>query len=610
VLEREKPALKLAPAAADCTHAAGGVFTLSSPMPLGPYPSTICSYLHHWNNLAPERICVAERDADGGWDAWSYAVLLREVRAIAAGMLVRGLVPGDRVMLLSENSVAHLQLQLACMYVGIIAVPVSPAYALMSRDFARLRYIHDLVEPALIFVADADRFSAAIRALDGRRCDVVATRVEEGLIPFAELRQFNPDRDSLQAAYSAVGRETWAKILFTSGSTGVPKGVINTQRMLCANQQAIAQVWPFIEARPPVLLDWLPWNHTFGGNHNIGLVLRNGGTLYIDGGRPTPEGIEATVRNLREVSPTIYFNVPRGYAMLLPFLETDPGLRDRFFAELDLLFYSGAALPHDLWNRLDRLARASRGSSVAMTSAWGATETAPAATVAHFPLSAPGNIGLPVPGTEVRFIPSGDKLEMRVRGPQVTPGYFRRDDLSREAFDADGFYRIGDAGRLADPDEPAAGILFDGRIAEEFKLSTGTWVSAGKIRLAAIDATAPLIQDAAVTGHDRDEIGLLVFPNLAACCTLAGLAAGTAPGEIIADGSLRQAFAQRFAAYNAVNPASSTRIARVILLVEPPSIDANEITDKGYVNQRAVLERRAELVARLYTDHPDVIGCA
>ena len=610
MIEGDRVPLQMAPAETIRTDLGDGSFTLTSPASLGPYPATLCSYLHHWSNIAGDRAFVAERAHNGDWDEWSYAETLREVRAVASGLLALGITPGDRVMLLSENSVPHFLLQLACMYVGIVAVPVSPAYSLVSTDFARLRFIFDLVAPRMVFAEDAQRYNSALSALDRSATTTVAARNPTGepsCISFDELRRPFSDDVAIRQAYSAVGPDTVAKILFTSGSTGLPKGVIITQRMICSNQQAIAQVWPFIEARPPVLLDWLPWNHTFGGNHNIGLVLRNGGTLYIDGGKPAPDLIETTVQNLRDVSPTIYFNVPRGYAMLLPYLEADAALRDKFFANLDLIFYSGAALPQDLWLRLERLSMEARGGLVQMTSAWGSTETAPAATVAHFPLRRAGNIGLPVPGTDIRFVPSAGKLEMRVRGPQVTPGYYARDDLTKEAFDNDGFYCIGDAGRLADPDDPSKGIVFVGRIAEEFKLLTGTWVNVGKVRVDAIDAAAPLVQDVVVAGHDRDEIGLLIFLN-AEVCKAEFDVAPEASSEVLANhAALLERLGTDFGKYNSERPASSMRIGRILILTEAPSIDANEITDKGYINQRAVLERRADLVERLYSDHVDVI---
>jgi feruloyl-CoA synthase len=376
--------------------------------------------------------------------------------------------------------------------------------------------------------------------------------------------------------------------------------------MLCSNQQAIAQGWPFLEKRPPVIVDWLPWSHTFGGNHNFNLILRNGGTLYIDRGKPTPSAIETTVRNLREIPATLHFNTPRGYDMLIPYLERDEQLRERFFRDLDVIFYASAALPQHLWEKLERLSAATTGRRAVMLAAWGSTETAPTATLVHFLIERAGVIGLPGPGIEIKLAPAGARLELRVKGPNVTPGYWRRPELAAEAFDEEGFLRMGDAGRLADPQDPARGLVFDGRLAESFKLMSGTWVHVGELRTELIAAGAPVVQDAVVTGHDREEIGLLVFPNLAACRALCPDVPADAPlAELLRRPEVRRALAAGLAAHNALNPASSRRIARALLLADPPAIDAGEITDKGYINQRAVLQHRAALVDRLHATDPD-----
>jgi feruloyl-CoA synthase len=432
-----------------------------------------------------------------------------------------------------------------------------------------------------VWTADPEKFAPALAAIGA------------SATPLADLARAEPG-PAVERAFATIGPATVAKILFTSGSTGIPKGVINTHGMLCANQQQVVQGWPFVEDRPPVVVDWLPWNHTFGGNYNFNLVLRNGGTMYIDAGKPAPGLVETTVRNLRDVSPTMYFNVPRGYDLLLPFLEADAELRSRFFRELDMLFYAAAALPQNLWERIEKLARAERPGGLAMLSAWGSTETAPLATQVHFAIERAGVIGLPVPGCELKLVPAGGKLEARVKGPNVTPGYYRRDDLTRAAFDEEGYYRIGDAVRLADPVDPARGLVFDGRVAEDFKLTTGTWVHAGAVRVRLIAAANPVVQDAVIAGHDRDEVGALVFLNPAATRELAPDAVGE---------TLRRALASL-----AAEPGgSSTHPVRLLIATEPPSIDANEITDKGYLNQRAILERRAALVATLYSDDPQVI---
>ena len=573
---------------------------LRSPMALEPYADHICAWLLDWALESPQRIFLAERPDDGDWQLISYGETLDSVRSIAQSLLERGVTAERPVMLLSENSIANALLQLAAMFVGVPAVPVSPAYSLMSQDFGKLKYLFDLVDPAVVFAADGEIFGRALAALDLDGTDIV-TAME--LDKMADVTA----TEAVDDALSNVGPDTVARILFTSGSTGVPKGVINTHRMLCSNQQALAQLWPFISRRPPVLVDWLPWNHTFGGNHNLNLILRNGGTLYIDGGKPAPGMVETTVRNLREIAPTLYFNVPRGYQVLVPFLEQDVAFRDHFFSNLDLIFYAAAALPQDLWERIEALSEAALGYKVAMMSAWGLTESAPLAVGTHYPIDRAGIVGLPIPGTDLKMLPNDGKLELRLSGPNITPGYYKRNDLTEDAFDEEGFFITGDAGKFADPEDPNKGIVFDGRVAEDFKLLTGSWVSTGTLRTAAVSACPEIIQDAIVTGHDRDEIGLLIVPNIAGICELCGNDPDTELPELVRQSKLITHLRNSLAEYNAANPASSRSIARVVLLTEALDIDAGEITDKGYVNQRAVLERRQSLVSELYADGAGVI---
>ncbi len=609
VIDAPRASLEFAPARVDVEYLSADSYILRSPMKLAPYASNLCEYLIDWAEKTPERTFLAERDQKGSWRRVSYGVALDLVRSIAQALLDRGLTLDRPVMILSDNGIENGLLQLGAMYVGIPVAPISPAYSLNSQDFAKLKHVFDLIRPKLVFASDGRIFGKALGALDLDEVEVVVTRrAPDGpeVTEFGELAGTAPT-EAINAAQSHVGPDTTAKILFTSGSTGLPKGVINTHRMLCSNQQAIVQVWPFITRRPPVLVDWLPWNHTFGGNHNFNMILRNGGTMYIDAGKPVPGLIEKTVTNLRDVAPTIYFNVPRGFDMIVPFLEQDDGLRDHFFSNLDTIFYAAAALPQNLWQRLEELSVAACGEKVVMTSAWGATETAPLVTSVHFPIDRAGVIGIPVPGSEVKMVPNAGKLEIRVRGPNVTPGYYQREDLTREVFDEDGFYKIGDAVKLADPDDPVKGIVFDGRIAEDFKLLTGSWVNTGTIRVAAIAAGAPVILDAVVAGHDRDEVGLLIFPNPAGAAKIAGLDPATSLPELVGNKKVCETLRKGLAAYNAKNPGSSTRISRVLLLKEPPDIDANEITDKGYINQRAVLEKRNSLVETLFSDNAEVV---
>jgi len=575
--------LRFAPAEVRVEERADGTQVLRSPQPLEPFGRAIGDWLLHWYERAPERTFLAERRGEG-WRRLSYRDALSDARRIGQALLNLGLNADKPVAILSDNSIDHALLALGAMHVGVPVAPISPAYSLLSKDFAKLKQIFDLLRPGLVFAADAEKFAPALAA-------VGATST-----PVSRLLETNPG-STLEVAFSRLEPDTVAKILFTSGSTGIPKGVINTHRMLCANQQMLAQVWPFLEDKVQTIVDWLPWNHTFGGNFCFNMMLRNGGTLYIDGGKPAPGLIETTARNLKEVSPTLYFNVPRGFDLLMPFLEKDAELRRNFFRDLDMLFYAAAALPQNLWERLEKLAVAERNGELAMISSWGSTETAPSAAAVHYAIERAGVIGLPNPGCELKLVPAAGKLEVRVRGPHVTPGYFRRDDLTRAAFDEEGFYRIGDAMKLADPAAPEKGLVFDGRVAEDFKLSSGTWVHVGAVRVKLIAAGNPLIQDAVITGHDRDEVGALVFPSPAA--------------KDLAPEALRAKIAAALAAL-AADGGSSMHPTRALITAEPPSIDAHEITDKGYINQRAVLERRAALVEKLHAKQPgaDVITAA
>jgi feruloyl-CoA synthase len=602
--------LKFAPATVSVERRPDGALVLRSPQELMPYARCAGEWLEKWALAAPERTFLAERAA-AGWRRVSYAEALRNARSIGAALLERGLSAERPVAVLSDNSVNHALLALGAMHVGIPVAPISPAYSLMSRDHAKLKAIFQLLSPGLVYASDSGKFSAALAAL-GTDAELVADASASGL-PATSVEDLlaTPAGDEVDRAFAAVGPDTVAKFLFTSGSTGEPKGVINTQRMLCANQQQILQVWPFLAERPPVLVDWLPWNHTFGANHNFNMVLANGGTLYIDEGKPAPGLVDKTVANLREIPPNLYFNVPRGFDMLLPHLESDEALRANFFRDLQLIFYAGAALPQNLWERLELLSEKALGRRLPMVSAWGSTETAPSVTSVHFEIDRAGVIGLPKPGIELKMLPNGGKLEMRVRGPNVTPGYWKRPDLTREAFDEEGHYRIGDAGRLADPEDPAKGIVFDGRIAEDFKLSTGIWVHVGALRVKGIAALAPLAQDIVVTGHDRAEIGFLVFASAQGARSLCpDLPAETPLADILRDPRVKARALEGLSRLAAEGGGSSTYAARALIMAEPPSIDANEITDKGYINQRAVLARRAALVEALHADRPgaDVIS--
>ncbi len=601
-----------APASITAAHRADGSMVLRSTVALGDHAQTMGEMFATAVAEAGARPFLAERQGEG-WRYVTYNEAWTQARGIAAGLLALGLSPERPLLVLAENGIGHGLMMLGAMLAGVPMTPASAAYARPDGPSAKLSSIADQIRPGMVFVDQPSRLLAAeaiAHTHDARLVTGAAITDAQGAISLAELAatQWGP---AAEAAAAMVGPDSIAKILFTSGSTGAPKGVVNTHRMLLANQQMLASVWPGVSHRPPVLLDWLPWSHTFGGNHNFNLVLRHQGTLHIDDGRPVPSAIGRTIENLRSVSPTLYFNAPRGYGMLAEELEKDPALAKRFFGNLDLLFYSGAALPQSLWTRMQALVAAARDSALPFVTSWGMTETAPMVTAVHYGLERAGNIGVPVPGVELKLAPVAGKLEMRVRGPNVTPGYWGRPELNGEAFDEEGFYRTGDAGRLADPERPEAGLIFDGRLAENFKLSSATWVNVGALRIAAIAGLAPLVDDVVVAGHDRDDIAVLAFPNVAACHALApDLKPDAAFAEVIAATAVRQAVAGALAAYNRTADGGATRIARVLLLATPPSPEANEITDKGYVNQRAVLEARADLVARLYAEprDPAVIG--
>ncbi len=570
-----------------------GSFVLRSPEPLQPYARCTGEWLERWAAETPDAPAFAERAPDGDWRRLTWAQTRAAVGRLAQGLLELKLAPQAPIVVLSDNALDHLLLLLAGMHIGVPVCTVSSAYCRLTTDYTKIHGILNTLGPALVYASDAQVYGAALRAA-GLQAPVVFSR---GADTFPGARAFDtlgkPETAAVMAAFEAITPDTHAKYLLTSGSTGHPKVVINTHRMLCANQQMVAQVWRFLQHEKPVLADWLPWSHTFGGNHNLHLVLRNGGTLVIDEGRPAPGLVERSVANLAEVRPTIWFNVPRGFDVALPLLEADLGLARRLFERLRVVFYAGAALPQATWERIQALAKRVRGEEVWLTTSWGSTETAPAVTSAHWRLDRAGNIGLPMPGVELKFTTAGDKLEMRVRGVGVFPGYRDAPQLTAQAFDAEGYYAIGDAGYLADASRPERGVVFNGRVAEDFKLTTGTWVSVGTLRVRVVSALAPHAQDVVITGHDRDEVGVLVFPTPQAAARPAG--------------ELRAQVAAALQALRAEGGGSSQTPGRALLLAEPPSADAGEITDKGYINQRAVLKRRDPLVQALYAGGPDVI---
>jgi feruloyl-CoA synthase len=583
---------------------ADGTIIIRTSQGLGRYHATLSEPLEHWAKAAPDRVFLAQRDAQDNWRKLTYAQVLDHVKRIGAALLRRGLSADKPIVIMSGNSIEHALLALAAMHVGIPFAPVSPAYSLMSSDFGKLRMIIDLLTPGMVFAADGGAFGKAIAACVPDDAELVVTQnppAGRKTTLFADLIG-DEDAASIAAAQAKVTPDTIAKFLFTSGSTGTPKAVINTQRMLCSNQAMLGVGFAFIQDEPPVVVDWLPWSHTFGGNHNFNMVLTYGGSLYIDDGNPTPPGAPKTARNLRDIAPTFYFNVPKGFEALIPYFRADDVLRKNFFSRLKVLFYAGAGLNQTTWDELTDLAVETTGERIIFVSSLGSTETAPAALACTWDFPRSGNIGLPFPGVELKLVPNSGKLEARLRGPHITPGYWRQDQHTRDAFDEEGFYKIGDALKFADPDEPGKGMLFDGRIAEDFKLSTGTWVSVGPLRTGFVDHCAPFVRDVVFAGADRDDLTALVFPDIEGCRKLAGLGAEASIDAVIEAPAVRRKFAELLGALAANSQGSSTRVMRVILLAEPPSLDKGEVTDKGSINQRAVLASRADLAAQLYAE--------
>lgn len=579
-----------------------GVLHMRSLEPLAPLPQRLLDRLLHWAQVRPQQTFLASRGQGGEWQHITYAQMLDRVRAIAQALLGFGLSAERPLAILSGNDPQHLQMALGAMYAGIPYCPVSPAYSLLSQDHAKLRHVCDLLQPGLVFVSDAAAFARAIDAVLPVDVPVVSLAGQVAgrrQLSFASLL-LQPGGSAAEAAFAATGPDTIAKFLFTSGSTRLPKAVVTTQRMLCANQQMLLQTFPVFGEEPPVLVDWLPWNHTFGGSHNLGIVLYNGGTFYLDDGKPTAQGMAETLRNLREVSPTAYLTVPKGWEELVTALEQDAALRETFFARIKLLFFAAAGLSQSVWNRLDQVAERHCGERIRMIAGLGMTEASPSCTFTTGPLAVAGYVGLPAPGCEVRLVPVDGKLEGRFRGPHIMPGYWRAPQQTQEVFDEDGFYCSGDALKLANPAQPQLGLMFDGRIAEDFKLSSGVFVSVGPLRARAVLAGAPYVQDLVVAAPDRECLGLLVFPRLPECRQLAGLDESASVAQVLASPALRDWFASWLQQLNRDATGNATRLEWLALQEQPPSIDRGEITDKGSLNQRAVLQWRAEQIEALY----------
>lgn len=569
---------------------------MTSKLPLDPVVMRTADWLHRWAEEAPDRVFLAERSGQG-WREVSYAAALEQVRAIAAWLVARGLGQETPLVVLSGNSVNHALLSFGAQYAGVPTVPLAEQYSLIPEAHGRLVYVLDKVKPSLAFTDDAGRYAAALALPQFEGVEIVAAQPDGAprpVTPFADLLRGDASVD-VDAALAGVGPDTVAKILFTSGSSSDPKGVLTTQRMMCGNQAQMASVLPFLKDRPPRICDWLPWNHVFGGSHNVNMMLAHGGTLCIDNGKPTKALFAETVRNVTDRPGTLSFNVPVGFSMLVHEMETNRELRDAYFRDLDMIFYAGASLPQEIWNRLEDMAREVRGRLPLMISSWGMTETAPATLMVHEPIGRSGVVGVPLPGTEIRLIPDEDiRCELRVKGPNVMPGYFGDPIKTAEAFDDEGFLLTGDAIRFVDPDDHDRGLVFDGRVSEDFKLLTGTWVQAGRLRLDALEGLRGLVQDVVVCGHDRDAIGLFIFPRPKQVH-----GDNSSEGAVI-DPALQAEIEERLRAMAKASTGSAKRITRAIVLAEPPSLKDGEITDKGSLNVRKIITRRAALLERLY----------
>jgi feruloyl-CoA synthase len=570
---------------------------------LAPTRARLIDYLEYWASAAPDRVLVARRMAGGHWREVTYVQMLERVQRLAEGLLTRRLSMDRPIVILSGNGIEHLTLAMAALWAGIPYCPVSPAYSQVAGELAKLRYVLDLLTPGLVAAFDTTRFARAIARVAGD-VEIIGDAPLEGRVVSSLESLEREITPGASAAHSATGEDTIARFLLTSGSTGNPKAVITTNRMCCSNAAMLSQSMPFLATEPPVLLDWLPWNHTFGGSHNLGLCLAYGGSLYIDDGRPTPAGIAETVRNLREISPTVYFNVPKGFEMLAASLRDDVGLRKNFYRRLRAYFFAGASLAQHTWDQLDSASLLERGTRTPMLSGLGATETGPSITFTTPAMGRAGVIGLPAAGTLVKLAPVADKLELRVRGPAVTPGYWRQPDLTAKAFDEEGFYRLGDAVRLIDPADPTRGLRFDGRIGEDFKLGNGSWVSVGPLRADLIAVLSPIAQDVVIAGLDSEFVTAIVIPDLNACAAMLALDAVPGCADVAGDMQLVAWLRDRLSTHARSNPASTRHVRRAMFLPVTPSLDLGEITDKGSINQRAVLTHHAELVTQLYSSAP------
>jgi feruloyl-CoA synthase len=584
-----------------------GTHYLKADQELQAYPDRLTDRFQHWATNKPNQTLFARRVklADGTLGDWrhvTYAQAWATARNIAQALINRGLNAERPVVILSENSLEHALLALGCMVAGVPFVPTSPPYSLISQDYDKLKHVLRTVTPGMVFASDT-RYAKAIAATVSSDMEIV---MNEGGIEGQQVTSFEalcqtPATSQVDAAIAATGPDTIVKFLFTSGSTKMPKAVINTQRLWCANQQQMMQSMPVLAEAPLVLVDWLPWNHTFGGNHNFGMVVFHGGTMYIDDGKPTPTLMHETLRNLREIAPTVYFNVPTGFEAIALAMKTDDLLRKTLLSRVQMFFYAGAALAQPIWDSLYESQEREIGERIVMGTGLGMTESGPFGIFVTNPNVSAGDLGVPTPGLELKLVDMGGKTEVRYRGPNITPGYWRNEEETKGAFDDEGFFCTGDAVKWIDETDVHLGLKFDGRIAEDFKLATGTFVSVGPLRGKIIAAGAPYVQDVVLTGINLKEVGAMVFPT-PAVRALSGLAADAPLADVLGSAPVLAHFQNLINELSKTATGSANRIARMCLLSEPPTIDKGEITDKGSINQRSVLTHRADTVAALHED--------
>lgn len=585
-----------------------GVIYIEQTKPLPPYPDRITEPLLRYAELHPDKTLYAQRDENDNWLRLRYGEAVEKMRALGQFLIDAGLSAERPLAILSGNDNNHALLALAAIHVGIPYAAISPAYSLVSKDFARLHEVFDTINPGMIYAADEQPFSKAIAAVAAADARMLFGKNAPTPEQSFDAAQATEATDAVDKAFDAITPDSVAKFLFTSGSTGTPKAVINTHRMICSNQIMAREGFAYFKTEPPVLLSWAPWHHTAAGNKEFFIPLFNGGTFYIDDGNPTPKGIVKTVRNLKDVSTTWYFNVPKGYEALIPHLEQDAQLRQTFFKDLKLLWYAGAGMAQHTWDDLERLSVQTLGQRVLLATGLGATETAPACLMCTWPVEEAGNIGLPCYGVQLKLVPLEGKLDARVKGPNITPGYWNAPELTAKAFDEEGYYCFGDALRFADPNDMSAGFFFDGRTAENFKLDTGTWVATGALRTDFINHFGTIVKDVAIAGADQPYLAALVFPDLEALRRISGLCAEASAEELFGHAAVIDTFEEKLKSLAEQSTGSSTLIRKIVLMDPPLSLDAGEVTDKGSVNQRAVLRLRVDVVDAIYSDTATAIS--